>query len=123
MCVRSVLSTPAAGPPRSASTARAADRALYMALVAARGARSGKRVSEATSLAIRRFGLKKTSSSSFLALRRVHGPTLLAPTETEKEPSNCTWTSGPAVVGTLPSVATVATAPIMPAPAWPGLSI
>ena len=50
-----------------------------MALVAARGARSRKRVSEATSFEMRRFGLKNTSSRSRLALRRGHGPAAFAP--------------------------------------------
>ena len=64
---------------QSASTARAADKALYMACVDAWGARSPKRVSEATSFAIRRFGLKNTSSTSLLALRRGHGPARFGP--------------------------------------------
>ena len=67
--------------------------------MAALGARSPKRVLEATSFEIRRFELKNTSSRSRLALRRGHGPAPLAPEEMLKQPKSCTCTTGSAVIG------------------------
>ena len=86
-------------PPSPASTARAADRALFRALVAARGARSRKRVSEATSFEIRRFGLNNTSSRSRLALRRGHGPASFFPKRYGERAQELYLYHGSAVIG------------------------
>ena len=72
----------------------AEERALYIAFAAACGARCPKRVSEAISLVTRRFGLKRTSTKSSLALVRRQGPAVRPPAWMAKGPSSCTETMG-----------------------------
>ena len=66
----------------------------------------GTRVSDTTSLAIRRFGLSNTSAKSRLELRRGHGPAVRPPSWTAKGPSSCTRTTGSLGPSSCPSSTT-----------------